>query len=658
MKTTAYFSLLLPVLLLPLCSAAGGWVVSDQLPNAFIENRSQFDSRDRLAGKILFGVDQAPLQIYFSKTGLTYRFDKREKKEIEKKAVRDAKEYEELEKAERSVKITTALVHLEWVDANPSAELEAEEQTEYYHSYQVSKDVNITNIHSFKKLLYKDLYPGVDVEYAFHPKVGIKYTLILHPGADVSKIKMKWTGSQGVSLDAEGNIHLKTVFGDIIDHAPSSFFDNDRSEVGSHFELNGSIVSFKLDAALLTDRTLVIDPWSISPSFPNSNKVWEIETDNAGNVYAYGGDMPMTLRKYNSAGALQWTYATAWDSANYWIGTLLTDQVTGESYITAGSNGEIRKISTAGASVWYNNPNGFTNSYEYWKLALNCDRTRLVCGGTRLTIFTNTIRGTMMNISLANGSLGTVTVVGYGPMFPPKIQEVSSVAWSPNGNYYFLTLDTVGSINGPLSIINYKVPTLYNFDYYIPGYGFGTKQPISAIAANGAALYTHNGVTLHKRNLGTGAVTGTAAIPNGISTTTFNGTKLPGNGGLDLDNCGNVYVGSNGQVHKYDANLNLLASAATPSAVYDVDVNNNGEVAACGNGFIASVALSACAQVTYTCTINNLGTTASNTNIYATANARARPLRHLQAVLLLMLTAGRVGRPRKPPLHSARERTP
>ena len=308
--------------------------------------------------------------------------------------------------------------------------------------------------------------------------------------------------------------------GDAVDHAPISFLGKEKKSIKTSFQMTGNKITFAL-SPYDNKKQLVIDPWVVFPPSPNSNKVWEVETDNSGNVYAYMGDSPFYLRKYNAAGSLQWSYSSSWDSSGFWVGGMVTHP-NGDTYITTGSNGEIRKISPNGSLVWYNNPNSLT-SYEYWSLAFNCDLTQLVVGGSRATfsIPFPVIRGTMMNINLANGAIANTTVVGFGNIasIPPRIQEASSICSSPNGNFYFLTLDTIGSINNSLTTVGFKIPTSYNFDYYIPGYGFGTKQPISATRANGNALYSHNGQTLHKRDLLSGAIVATASIPSGIINT-------------------------------------------------------------------------------------------------------------------------------------------
>src|ERR1017187_4678619 len=63
-------------------SATANWTVSYQPSKNFIENKSQFNGKDKLSDlKILFGIDQNGTQIYFTKQGLTYRFDEKQKKD-------------------------------------------------------------------------------------------------------------------------------------------------------------------------------------------------------------------------------------------------------------------------------------------------------------------------------------------------------------------------------------------------------------------------------------------------------------------------------------------------------------------------------------------------------------------------------------------------
>lgn len=595
------------------------WNAKPEYAKAFIENKGQFNGRNKKAdSKILYSIDNGPFQVYFTNTGVTYRLDKKlpRKKWDKTKPIESEEHWNSIMKMRREVNMVSDIIHIDWIGSNPDVKVIADElQPDYYNYGMGSNNISYSYVKGYRKLLYKNLYNGIDLEYEFHEKEGFKYSFILHPGADPSQIRMKFSESAQITKDENGNIKIATQFGDITDHAPVTFYGNARYNIiPSSFTLNKNELRFNL-ADYDRTKKVIIDPWTVFPASPNSNKVWEVETDNAGNVYAYMGDMPITLRKYNAAGALQWTYLSSWDSSGYWIGGMITHP-NGETYMTSGSNGEIRKISTTGSQQWFNNPNALT-SYEYWSLAFNCDLTKLVVGGTRLqfSIPTPILRGTVMLINPNNGALAQTVVVGFGNVIgiPPNVQEVSSICSAPNGNFYFLTLDSVGAIKDDLTSIAFKTQTSYNFDYYIPGYGFGTKQPISAIRATPTHFFTHNGITIDKRNLTTGAVLASAAIPSGISNNTFFGTKTQGNGGLDVDSCGNVYVGSGNGVYKFDSNLNLISSATTPGPVYDVDVSNSGEVAASGSNFVATVALSSCNVPTAICVTTMLAS-ASSTN--------------------------------------------
>jgi len=608
------------VSLFPVEKSSANWTASPAYAKAFIENKAQFNGRNKIENsEILYAIDHGPFQVYFTKKGITYRLDKKlpRKKWDKTIPIIDEADWNRIMKQRREVNMITDLIHMSWVNSNPAVEITAIEPTQDYFSYGMgSNNINYNHIRGYKKLIYKNLYPGIDAEYEFHPVEGFKYSFVIHPGADPSLIQMRYNDAANLTTDETGNLKFATQFGDIKEHAPLSFYSSAKHTViNSSFVLLDNIVKFKI-GKYDNSKKIIIDPWVVLPPSPNSQKVWEVETDNSGNVYTYAGDMPITLRKYNSAGALQWTYLTAWDSSGYWVGGMITHP-SGESYISSGSNGEVRKISTAGAQQWFNNPNLLT-SYEYWSFAFNCDLTKLVIGGTRLTfsIPTPIIRGTVMEINLANGALLNTVVVGYGAVIgiPPSVQEVSSICSAPNGNYYFLTLDTVGAIKDDLSSIVFKESTIYNFDYYIPGYGLGTKQPISAIRATSTHFYTQNGITVDKRNLTTGAIVATASIPGGISNGTFFGTNIQGNGGLDIDSCGNVYAGSNNAVYKFDSNLNLITSAITPGAVYDVDVSNSGEVVASGSNFVASLALSSCNVPVAIC-VTTMIANVSSTNV-------------------------------------------
>jgi len=570
------------------------WNVSMEPMKRFIENKSQFDDKDELPGsQVLFGVDHGNTQLYFTNTGMTFRLEKKKGKEPEHERIKEEK-MKELgyvsNRKENNEEDKRDLVHLQWEGANPSATLIGLDAAEDYLSYNVGENAPLKNINfikGYKRLLYKNLYPGIDVEYAFHPVGGIKYKIIVHPGADVSQVKMKYSGAEAVLLDEIGNVRLATVFGDIMDNAPLTFYEGNQKEIiPSHFVADGNTISFQLEK-FNKRKTVIIDPWTITPTLPNVNKVYNIEADTSGNAYIFGGDSPYRLQKYNAAGVLQWTYNAPWSAANNWFGGMTVDPA-GNSIITSGTDAQISKINTAGSLVWSNAGSGAFA--EYWIPMFNCDYTQLLIGGTNLiNVFAFQFNGAVYEVNINTGALiRTVNVAGTlvgAPGNPPFIaNEVRSLCYSPNGNYYFLTLDTVGSLS-PALTINYRDSSFHQLSYYLPYGQGGSGQGINGIAATGSLLYTTDGQTLYRRDINSGNALSSVIIPNGSKEI---------NSGVAVDSCGNVYVGSVTKLHKYDANLNLLATVNTPAEVYDVAVSRSGEVLACGNGFALSVDMNSC----------------------------------------------------------------
>ena len=547
-------------------SLSAQWVIQSPFEQkVFIKNHGQFDERKGDMGTVLFGMNNLGTQIYFTKKGLFYRFDVQERMPRGTRAPGEMKAEEHRELITRS-----HFLSMEWFDANPGVEVLASEPVADYYNFSLGPaKESIDRVAAYQKLLYRNLYKGIDVEYTFHAKEGIKYTLVVHPGADPGKVAMLYKHARTISEDAEQNIHFVTEAGDIVDHAPYSFYQDTKEAVQCSFMRVGDLVRFKIDK-YDKKRTLVIDPWVTSPAFPNLNKAYDIAKDGAGNIYAFGGQNPYLLKKYSSAGVLLWTYTTAFVG---WYGDLAVEP-GGTCYITEGySSGNsftsIARISPAGSQVWLATVAG----KEYWTLAFNCDFSVLSVGGGVST-------GNLANIDVTSGNAVSSTVV--------NASEPRALTQGATGNFYFLThvnsqLAAVTSAFAPV----WTVPSGYSIPYSIPAYNTSyvtTDGGFNGVATKGSFVCTTNGSTLSKHNISNGVSTATASIPGGMNLM---------NAGVYIDNCGNVYAGSQSSIVQYDSNLNVLSTIAAPGAVYCVtDGVGTGDILACGNGFIASLAAS------------------------------------------------------------------
>ncbi len=618
---TAILVLLFSIASFTATGSGPGWTTKYEHTKCFIENKGQFQLPNSKM-QVEYAYDAASTRIYFTKTGLTYSFLKvwkeeeeegEREKDIKKEHFQDVRTLEEWKKKEaeeHKTQFISDYVSVEWENSNPNVEIVAENKVPSYFSYtfkdETGKKTNENFLAGYEKITYKNLYPNIDVEYVFHPSEGIKYSIILHPGADPSLIKMKYDDSKKLSID-DGNLNVATALGKIIDHAPITFYDgNMPTVIKSKFVKSGNQVSFELDPYDNT-KTIIIDPWVVTPAFAtNWDCVWECEKDGVGNVYIIGGVTPLQLLKYSSAGALQWTYNTPYDTSS-WLGTFATDNI-GNSYVTQGSIAAIQKVSTVGALIWDNpSPGGLFASTEFWNIAFNCDQSQLVIGGTGGFLPPLPY---VYNVDVATGNMTASLQVTGGALFPT--QEVRAITACGNGKFYWLSHDSIGFFNQNFSFCptgsssaRYHKTNGYSFGYKCENWRYNNTG-INAIRANSNFVYTHRGSIVDKRSLTTANVITSAAIAGG----TFSGSQVR-NTGIDIDACGNVYVGSQSSVVKYDANLVVLATYPTSFNVYDVHVSTGGEIIACGStgtsgtairtGYIQQITAGACATIALTC---------------------------------------------------------
>ncbi len=624
-------------------TAQQSWTKHMAPSKGFIENVGQFDRPEgqSFKSKVEFVYDGFNEDFYFTKDGIVFEFidrKKRVKSEAEKAArkarkqqeFKSLKEWQDFEDAGQKMVIEADVMTAYWMGSNPNVDIEVMNQNPFYHNFGYKKngeEVFVDHVPSYQTLLYKNMYPNIDIVYEIHKVEGIKYSIIVRPGGDLSQVKLAY--SKDPILQANGTLITQCSHGNILDHKPVTFYENDpQNIIESKYRLDGNVISFEL-GMYNTTETIVIDPWTQTPAYnTNWDCVWEVETDAAGNTYTIGGVVPLMLTKYNAAGAQQWTFTTTYDSSE-WLGTFATDDA-GNSFVTNGSTARIRKHFTSGAVDWSNpSPGGLFTSTELWNIAFNCDQTKLVVGGTGGSLPPLPY---IYDIDMATGNVtSSIQVTGSTIAgIPPNTQEVRSITATANEKYYFLTHDSIGYVSQNLTLCpNNATP----FHVENGGYDLGYKcenwrynnTGMEAIAYYGGYIYTHRGDQVHKRDFNTANIIATANIPGGVYTNVFLGGNVVENSGIIIDDCGNVYVGSKTGVVKYDQNLTQLATYPTSFTVYDVDITSTGDVVAAGStgdsgdntrtGYVQSFAASACAQLATICcnpsicTVPNLCTT-------------------------------------------------
>ncbi|MBS1647885.1 MAG: gliding motility-associated C-terminal domain-containing protein [Bacteroidetes bacterium] len=567
--------------------AGNDWRITPFQRKAFIENKGQFNANlPQEYQDFTYCIDNNS-RVLFSQSGLTFVVKKIHHKKLGPLAIFMSEE--KREKLERQAGLEIQYINMKWLNANPNAEMEVSQQqvTSYNYLMFPKGGKPFTEMcKGFSKLTYKNLYPGIDVEYFFTEKEGFKYNLIVSAGADMSKVQMQYDKDAKVVLQG-GDIIVKTLKGELIDHQPVSYLTENTSEpITSSFSLKNNLVSFVLNNP--ENKAITIDPWVITPGL-GGNPAYDNGVDGSGSVYLYGANSASgnVCEKYAPAGTpLLWTLTNGETDTwgGYYYGDLLV-QATGDFYLSSASSSgaSVFKFNTNSGLTWQS-----TNSstyQEHWRMAINCITNEVIVAGGGTTSPTS-------NIAQVNISTGVLSnIISFSASRDDQsglcVDALGkSYTHGANSNTLYFTNNTnnpVGTVPSgynfaELSIVPTSVPTYYSMDSF--GEALGNGYNMMALGGT-TFLFTSDGATLKKWDRNTYALLGSAAIPGGSQHMA---------GGILADVCGNVFVGSTTGIYRYDSNLNIQEFHATSAAVYDIAFSpTSADIIACGSNFAADI---------------------------------------------------------------------
>ncbi|HTB31948.1 MAG TPA: PKD domain-containing protein [Bacteroidia bacterium] len=595
------------------------WSVDPFEHAVFVENNGQFD--DVIPGeKIFFEAKLGPVIAYFTARGIVYKHVEYEKLDFSKGQDPDADG--------KAPKQTFYYLTANWQGANSGTTIDANmnDKVSYYYTYpKGTKDTYFANV--YKKIMYHNLYPGIDIVYSFpEGSNNLEYTIIVHPGGDLSLVKLKYSKSKGMYVDANGNVVISNEIGTLTETAPLAYYMENHQSVTVSSLANTPTESFtanNLDAT----KTLVIDPtiqWTTNPNFANNSGydyAYDLDYDNAGNIYVYGGGNPLQLVKLNAGGAIQWAFtATTMTSSTNFYGDFAVDKHSEECYTVEGWNiaGNARqlKISPAGALLGTNPGN--TTFGEMWRIQSSiCPQGFVIFGGgvdpyTNQACMLDTTMTSTTPVNMINAT------TGYHDMALTAVDPFGGFAWTATTQ----SLSYVAVLNNylikapmpALSPATYSIPDHFAFHeigsvFYNPNLVF---NGINGLVAGRAWLYGYNGDTLKQISKTTGAINAVKMVSNTPYTW----------GGIDVDLCDNIYLANNTAIQVYDGALNLTSTLPTlPGVNYDLALGTYTSqlLYACGQNFVCSISLGP--QLTIPIIITKLPTSCAACSGQATASA-------------------------------------
>lgn len=558
------------------------------------ENKGQFS--DKVKGKAIeFAYDNSDEGVFFHQNSLTYRI-------VEHFPINE----EQKEKIEHGKKFTPKpdnvfFVNVSWKNSNPTISPEVENLQNHYQSYGDA----IYKSKCYKKLEYKNVYNNIDVEYTFTDERtnGIKYNVILKPGANLSDYKMQFNGDVKSIKLKNNTLLIKTPYLTVTELSPVAIQNG--KKLACNFKLNeDNTVSFELPNGYDPSQELIIDPWVVNLALATNNYGYDVDYDYFGNYYVYGGSGPFLICKYNTSGTLLWTFngtvpSQSWTSlgsipANKYVGNFVVDKITGKSYTGEGFNSttgtRIVRIDAAGV---YDNLISTANVAwnEVWDMNYDCTNGRFFgLGGST---------SGNMSAGILNTTTGAITAQSFSGMAGNQ-QDIASSALDPQGNIFFAYATVaIAGLNNRLLRVNaaftgnvWIAPTTYNTlaesnNKFYPGAAMPASYSngFNALAASTTYLYYWDGSNLAAFNKTTGAKLGSIVVA---------GLTAKQQGGIAVDACDNVYIGGNGNILSYNFNgttfspLPTIALGVANPNKYVTDIKYyeaNNELYISGSGF-------------------------------------------------------------------------
>lgn len=163
---------------------------------------------------------------------------------------------------------------------------------------------------SYSAMQRTNLYPGIDWKLYTHSG-SWKYDFIVHAGADVKQIAMRYDGAKDVRIE-DGRLIVHTSVGALIENAPVAWqwINGRKVEVKCAYQLVGKRISFVFPEGYNSSVDVVIDPQLIFASYSGSfanNFGFTATYDSDGNLYsggsAFGLGYPTTLGAYQTTWA-------------------------------------------------------------------------------------------------------------------------------------------------------------------------------------------------------------------------------------------------------------------------------------------------------------------------------------------------------------------
>jgi gliding motility-associated-like protein len=352
-----------------------------QRSSGFVENKGQIiDQNDQLNPNVLFLLPGKGLNVQLRKSGFSYDI------------------YEPTNNADSIVGFHR--IDIDFENMNPLFEIVTEKPSEDYLNYYTTgaPESGVTHIRSYEQVTYRNIYPGIDIIFyssELDQTSDFKYDFVVHPGAEVDLIKLKYSGINGINV-SNNELHLLTRFGAFVERIPQTYYKESKKKVDLIVRLENQIVTYSIES-IEVNMTLIIDPYP--------ERKW---------VTYYGGNGYDALRNVTCSKDGKSLYAVGWTESSSNIATSGAFQTSR----VAMEDGFVVKMGKAGNRIWASYMGGSNNDRLY---DLSADNTGniYICGET----YSN-------NFPTSSGAMQTSRGGGNNDAVIVKFDSTGSRIWS------------------------------------------------------------------------------------------------------------------------------------------------------------------------------------------------------------------------------------
>jgi hypothetical protein len=297
-----------------------------------------------------------------------------------------------------------------------------------------------TDIATYGEVVYRDLWPGVDLAFKADA-LSLKHEFVIRPDGRPETIRLSYRGAKEISVDEGGNLRIRTDHGVLTDQRPLAYqaIDGKHVSVDSRYAIEARegrdpTYGFAI-GSYDTRHPLVIDPELAYATFvggSSSDGATRIAVDAEGNAYVTGWsdspNFPATVGSSFQGGGCDGRYLGLRTCGDMFVAKLNSAGYLVYATFIGGSGVEVGEdiaVDTAGSAhvVGRTNSPGFPTTRSAVR--------RFISGTHDAVVMKLGPRGSSLLYSTYLGGSGLA-----GSDTPPIEERAGAVALDAGGNVY------------------------------------------------------------------------------------------------------------------------------------------------------------------------------------------------------------------------------